>query len=80
MSFRRNSKLTGSFAMSRSGKIYEAQEDEIVPDEMSSSQTNLVPIEQPIVVVSRHKGIFIVFLLCIINLINYSDRFTLASE
>ncbi len=80
MSFRRNSKQTGSFMMSTSGKMYETQEDAFSTEEISSSQVNLVPNDEPSIAVGRYKGIFIVILLCIINLINYCDRFTLASQ
>ncbi len=77
MTFRRNSKQTGSFMMSTSGRTYETQEDAIVSDEINSSQTNLVPNEEP---VQKYRRFFVVCLMCVINLVNYCDRYTLASE
>lgn len=82
MSFKRNTQNTSSFVMSQSGQTHESQDDDINHIEHTSSTSDLISVSQsenqpdPL---GRFKGYFIVGLLCGINLINYCDRYTLAS-
>ena len=82
MNFQRNNKNTGSFVMSQSGQTYETQEsgEVSIEENLTSSRINLVATQEPQEQLGRFKGVSIVILLSCINLINYSDRFTIASE
>lgn len=88
MGFKRSKDKSGSLIMSQSGVTMEVNEEnmtDVTEDESVYNNNSITDSTANLIVVplsgtgKTFRNIFVVILLFLINLVNYCDRYTLAS-